>query len=106
MRRSVILVTVSLAVGALLGHGYQADATPTSRADQIQTLTLQLAALKQRVGALETGLPGTSLSPRETYNRLGAVELKLGRICGSRRVVTSVYQYSTSSPVSVTYANC
>src|SRR4051812_7112531 len=103
MRRSVLLVALGVAIGALLGHAYGADATPTPRADQFQVLSSQLLALKLRVGTLESGLPGQSLSPRATYSRLQEVEFTLGRICGSRHVVTSVYQYSASTPVSVTY---
>lgn len=93
MRRTLLVVVVSVMLGLLLGQGFHANASDASRQDAVSTLKLQVAALTTRVRTLETGTPGRSLAPAVTFSRYG-------------HVVTSAYQTSAAAPAAVQYTQC
>jgi hypothetical protein len=106
MRRTLLVVVLSLTLGALLGHGFHANAADSTTQNEISKLRNQVTALGARVAALETGRTGKALSPRETYRRLRAVEVRIANACQYGTVVTAVYQPSAASPAAVQYTRC
>src|SRR5260221_5129285 len=90
-----LLVGLALFVGAFATVG--AHAGSDQKSETIGSLSAKLRALQATVltlrlktQALETGQPGRSLSPSQTYRRLQNLDFKLDNVCRYSRVVTSV----------------
>jgi len=106
---AVLFVGLALVVGAFVTVGARAGSnrqseTIASLSAKVRALQGTMVALQRKTQALETGQPGKSLSPSQTYRRLENLDIKLDNVCRYSRVVTSVTQ--TSTGVIVTYANC
>ena len=106
-RTVLLVVVVSVAMGAMLGYGYHAEAAGGPKGVTNHRLALEIRSLQKRIGALERGAPGRTSSPVQTYGRLQELEQTvqmlqqtLTSLCRTGNVVVGISQGS------VQYATC
>jgi hypothetical protein len=107
-------IKAGLAIGALtiatatlsfsLGNARSANAASDRSSDSIVVLTNKVRSLSIKVSILQgtvstftsTGLPGLYPSMPQMYDRVFALEGKVGNLCRYNQLVASIFQSGTS----------